>query len=40
MLMAQLSSTGTFSTASLPSGVYIVSWKFGGTVHSCKFIKK
>ncbi len=40
MLMAQLSSTGTFSTASLPRGVYIVSWKFGGTVHSCKFIKK
>lgn len=40
MLMAQISSTSTFSTASLPSGVYIVSWKFGGTVHSCKFIKK
>lgn len=40
MLMGHVPSTGTFSTASLPQGLYIVIWKFGGTSHSCKFIKK
>lgn len=40
MLMGHVPSTGTFSTASLPQGLYIVTWKFGGTSHSCKFIKR
>ena len=39
MLVGRISSSETFSTASLPRGLYIVSWKFGGTTHSCKFIK-
>lgn len=40
MLMGHVPSTGTFSTACLPQGLYIVTWKFGGTSHSCKFIKR
>ncbi len=39
-LVGQMSSTGTYSTAALPRGLYIVSWKFGGAMHSCKFIKQ
>ncbi len=39
-LVAQVPSEGTFSTAHLPRGMYVVSWRFAGTPHSCKFIKK
>ena len=39
-LVGQVPSTGTYSTAALPRGLYIVSWKFGGTMHTCKFIKQ
>ncbi|MGN1256023.1 MAG: CotH kinase family protein [Bacteroidaceae bacterium] len=40
MLMGNVPSTGTFSTAGLPQGLYIVTWKFGGSSHSCKFMKR
>ena len=40
VLMGKVPSTGIFSTACLPRGLYIVSWKFGGATHSCKFIKQ
>ena len=39
-VVAQMPSAGTFSTAHLPSGMYVVSWRFAGAAHSCKFVKR
>lgn len=39
-VMGQFRGNETFNTDHLPAGIYIVSWKFGGSVHSGKFIKQ
>ena len=40
MLMGHFPSSDVFSTASLTPGLYIVTWTFGGSRHSCKFVKR
>lgn len=40
MLMGHFPSSDVFSTASLAPGLYIVTWTFGGSRHSCKFVKR
>jgi len=36
--MGSFKATDEFGTSSLPHGVYIVSWYFGGRTHSSKFV--